>query len=385
MWTNKQHIMSRLARNNQVVHVDFGLRPLVQYLWKRLKTSPADLKDPLALLTSGGYEYRDNLYLADSYGPIIVELLSRNNRVRDFFKYDFKVDMVRRFVQKRAELDEEPILWVYHPGYADAVDRIPHQLLVYDCVDNYLAFPKYRDDADWVRRRERKLCEKADVVFTTSQELYDLKSGYNPGNTYLVHNVGDAEHFKKALDDEVTPPEKLRRLEGPVLGFVGAVSDYKLDKEWLLAAARKHPEWNLVLIGPVGRADPDTQIATLEELPNVHLLGHRPYDELPRYHKGFDVGVIPYRINDYTRSVFPIKFFEFLATGNPVVISALPALQKYLSAVRVANTAADFVQECENALEHDTEDDRRERVELAENNSWSHRIQRMFSHIGERL
>jgi glycosyltransferase involved in cell wall biosynthesis len=382
MWTNKQHIMSRLAKKHRVIHVDYGLRPLPAYAYRRLRKKPSDALHPLRMLIDGVQYRHDSLYIADSYNPVWAGVFGHGSPIRDFATFDLKTIFLKRFLKKKGITD--PIIWVYHPGYADAVERLPRKLLVYDCVDNYAAFPTYKDDPDWLLAREERLCRAADCVFTTSRELYELKSPFNPQNTHLVHNVGDAEHFKKALDPATEVAPEIRELEKPVIGFVGAVSDYKLNAEWLLAAADRHPEWNIAIVGPVGRADPSTDVRKLVDAPNIHLLGLRDYEVLPAYLKGFDVAVIPYRINEATRSVFPIKFFEFLASGTPTVISNLPALEEFYDAVRIARDKDEFIAQCEAALTQ-PDDNRQARIALAEQHSWPARIATMMGHIERKL
>jgi glycosyltransferase involved in cell wall biosynthesis len=119
-------------------------------------------------------------------------------------------------------------------------------------------------------------------------------------------------------------------------------------------------------------------------LPNIHLLGHRPYAVLPAYVKSFDVAVIPYRVNAYTRAVFPIKFFEFLGSGKPVVISDLPALAEYWDAVLVARDADEFLHCCERALV-DTEAARERRLALASKHTWETRVAELMQHVEARL
>lgn len=382
MWTNKQHIMSRLAHHHRVVYTDHGFRSLPSHLYHHLRHQPSDLLHPRRPLTEGVYRKDDSLWVASSWGPQPAYLLPVDSRIRNFVAYDLKLKFLRRFLD-RTGIDA-PIVWAYHPAFADALEKLPRKLLVYDCVDEYTAFPNYEPVADWIADKERRLCEKADLVFTTSRALYEDKKSYNPEHTHLVHNVGDAEHFKQALEAETPIADDMADLSGPVVGFVGAVSDYKLNEEWLLALARAKPEWDVVVIGPVGVSDPSTDVSAMKDADNIHLLGYRDYDDLPTYLKGFDVAAIPYRINDYTRSVFPIKFFEFLATGTPVVISALPALTEYYDAVEVAEDADDFVARCEAALA-DGEAGTDRRVELAEQNSWWSRIDEMMGLIEERL
>lgn len=383
MWTNKQHVMSRLAKDHRVIHVDWGMRPLVQYLFRRLKRSPSDVTSPWKMLSEGVYRREGELFMGDAWAPVFANLFSYENRFRDFWAFDFKVRMVRRWLDRH---DVDPIVWVYHPGYSEAVDLLDPKLLVYDCVDNYEAFPKYEDDADWIAAREERLARKADLVFTSAANLTDKLQPYNPDHTHLVHNVGDARHFKGALRDETEIPEDLQTIaeRGPVMGFVGAVSDYKLNIDWVTHAATMHPEWQMVIIGPVGLADSSTDVRALREADNIHLLGHRDYETLPGYLKGFDVGLIPYNLNEYTQSCFPIKFFEYLAAGLPVAMSALPALEAFYEPVHVADERDGFVDACEHALEQNG-DGREARVALAEKNSWEAKVAEMMEYVEERL
>lgn len=384
LWTNKQHIMSRLALHHRVIHVDYGLRPAPLYLWRRLKRRPQDLLSPLRTLTDGVTHRGGNLYTADHISPLLAGALPHGNPVRDRSTFDLKLLYLKRYLKREGITD--PIVWVYHPGYGDAVDMLPRKLLVYDCVDNYMAFPAYRDDPGWLRAREERLCRSADLVFATSQGLLNTRRAFNPDHTHLVHNVGDATHFGKARDPKLQIPQELLKIRerGPVVGFVGAVSDYKLNMRWLLHAARVRPDWQIVLIGPIGEADKNTDASEALRQPNMHLLGTRDYAHLPEYIKGFDACVIPYNINEYTEYVFPIKFFEFMATGKPLIVSKLPALNDYLGAVRWAEDEAGFVAELDAALAAPQEGTDA-RVALAEANSWDSRVNALWGHIERRL
>jgi glycosyltransferase involved in cell wall biosynthesis len=311
-----------------------------------------------------------------------MSLLSLQNGLRNHFEFAKKVRAAQRFID--AHGSREPIWWVYHPGFGAYVEQFkPRGLLVYDCVDDYSAFPAYQAHSEWLEERERALCRAADLVFTTSSTLYELRKSLNP-ETHLVHNVGDADHFKQAMDPNLAAAPEVAELEGPVIAFVGAVSDYKLNVDWMLAAALARPNWHFVIIGPVGLADPSTNVSALKKLANVHLLGVRTYAELPSYLKAADVTVIPYRINRYTESVFPIKFFEFMATGKPVVISPLPSCSDYFDSVLVADTESAFISSLDEALTMG-DNGRDQRVALAEANSWPKRIGSILSQINRKL
>ena len=382
MWTNKQHIMSRLAREHVVYYVSFGPKPLPALLKSKarhggLPWSPvAALRDPVVYDASG-------VTVLEFHSPRAFVRGKPASHPRSIHaNFDLRRKLLARYLARRGIRDA--VLWVYHPGYGAAVAEIPHTLVVYDCVDEYTEFPTYKPDPAWLVEREAALCRAADVVTTTSAGLYVKKHPLNPAHTHLVHNVGDFEHFSRARADETTVPADLAALPRPVVGFVGAVSDYKLHAGWLTELARRHRGYSIALIGPVGVGDPTTDVAVLGAEPNVHLMGHRSYEALPGYVKGFDVSVIPYRINDYTTYSFPIKFFELLASGKPLVTSELPALADYYDRVRVARTADEFVAACEAALQNPDEG-RAARLALAAENTWEHRVERILVHVRRAL
>jgi len=384
MWTNKQHIMSRLAKQHRVVHMDFSVSSPLTFGARALRHDPSQLLSPRRLWKDGILPRKGagELYVGSSWGPPGLELLPQDNPVRCYFTYQEKVNVAQAWLERERITDA--IIWVYHPGFGDTVLSLPRKLLVYDCVDEYTAFPAYKNCKEWLAARERTLCERADLVFCTAPSLYERKRVLNPKGTHYVHNVGDADHFKRALDPSTVVPREVAALPKPVIGFVGAVSNYKLNIDWLLELARQRPNYHLCLIGPIGVSDPSTNVSALKALPNVHVLGTRDYAVLPEYMKGFDVAVIPYRLNEYTESVFPIKFFEYLATGKPVVVSRLPALAGFLDAVRVADDAESFIAKCDDALTNggaggDV------RVALAEANSWSSRVSDLMQLIEKKL
>jgi glycosyltransferase involved in cell wall biosynthesis len=376
MWTNKQHVMSRVAKQHRVVFVNFGGQSPFKFA-KKHGVPLSSLRKPAVR------RINDSLEVLDVWAPTWLNFLGRGHAARQWNDFERRVDAVDAWLREQGLRDV--VVWVYHPGYGASVARLPQRLVVYDCVDEYSAFPEFKGAEAWISRRERELCQLAGVVSCTAQALYDTKRALAPGRTHLVHNVGDFEHFQAAMSDATRVPADLASQRKPVVGFIGAVSDYKLNIEWLVHLARARPDWTVAVIGPTGVADPGTDVARLQALPNVQLMGHRGYAELPSYLKGFDVAVIPYRINDYTRAVFPIKFFEFMASGRPVVISALPAVERYWDATLVARTAEEFVERCEQAINADSESARERRLTLARENSWPERVRKLLSLVEQAL
>ena len=219
---------------------------------------------------------------------------------------------------------------------------------------------------------------RAAVVFATTKGLYERQLARNP-STYLVRNGADFDHFSSVTE----PARELASLPRPVLGFAGNLTSEKVDFDLLSALADSHPEWTFALVGPATR-EARPRAEALAARPNVHWLGHRPYDDLPAYVAAFDVGLIPYRATAYTRNCSPLKVFEYLAAGMPVVAAGLPELVGMEPDVVVADGARAFAVAVERALVAEPAGPERRR-ELARGNTWDARTERLLGLVKGRL
>lgn len=266
-------------------------------------------------------------------------------------------DMQQRRAARRARRAAEhvgivsPVVWVTYPGARiGGASKGACQALVYDCMDRWTDFPDSAGNArlrELVEAYEGQLLQEADVVLCSAKGLYESKAQVARGRVHLVRNGADIEHFAPAYG---AVPEDIAHLPRPMIGYVGAVAEW-VDFELIGAAARMRPEWSFVLVGPAfkGGSMGDSRAAEpLCGLPNVHLLGSRPYVDVPAYVEAFDVATIPFQLNGLTDDTNPIKVYEYLAAGVPVVSTALPEVVG-LPEVRVATGAAEFVDECEAA------------------------------------
>ena len=223
-----------------------------------------------------------------------------------------------------------PILWTYNPLTTLYLDLENFAGSVYHCVDRIQdqpGMPVARIEAN-----EQDLTEAVDVVFATSPQL---QTNHKPLNyhTLLFGNVADHRHFSRArLGDgqgRLACPEALLPVPRPRLLFMGAIDAYKLDLVLLLQLVQRNPAWTFVLIGPVGECDPSTDVGALAACPNVKLIGPVAYGDLPAWLAHADVALLPLQVNGYTRHMFPMKFFEYLSSGLPVVATAIPALEAH--------------------------------------------------------
>lgn len=351
MWARAQQFMSIFARRgNQVVYVDPPVTLLSPFKNPALRGQARDCLR----------RARENVYV---YSPPAVFPFGNVYRLVNRVNQRIIAAGLKRAL--RGAGLEPTICWTYLPGTVDL--PLPGNVtLVYDCADEHAAFPGLIDK-ETVSRMERELFARARVSMASAGELYRRKKDAAP-RLAVVPNGADVEHFKRALEPDLAVPVEVSSLPGPVVGYIGAVSAW-LDQEMLAAAARAHPEWSVVLVGPV-----DAGVAVLEALPNVHLLGHRDYSILPAYLKGFDAAVIPFKVDVLTRGVNPVKLYEYLAAGKPVVSSDLPEVRPFVPAVAVARDPAEFVVKLEEELAADSPEKAAARLRLAGEHSWEARI-----------
>ena len=264
---------------------------------------------------------------------------------------------------QRAILDEwlaaeritDYVLWYYTPMALAFSRHLQPQAVIYDCMDELAAF---KGAPAVLREREGELMEWASVVFTGGQSLYESKR-HAHSNIHPFPSSVDVAHFGKARRTIAAPPDQAD-IPAPRLGFFGVI-DERMDLDLVAGVAAARPDWHLVMIGPVVKIDP----AALPTAPNIHYLGAKSYDELPRYLSGWDVALLPFARNEATRFISPTKTPEYMAAGRPVVSTSIrdvvrPYGQQGL--VRIADDPASFVAACtaamtENPRERNTEAD----------------------------
>ncbi len=363
-WTNKQHVAVELARRgHRVLYIDsLGLR--------RPSASSQDFGRIVRRLLRGlrpPRRVRERLWV---WSPIVIPL-QRYPLVRALNRLSLVAGLAlwSRWLHLRHDL-----LWTYNPMTMRLFPTKGFGSVVYHCVDEIGA--QRGMPAREIGEAERQLLAAANYCFVTAEHLLETRRGLCPSVHYFP-NVADFAHFAQAREPHVQVPEDLARLPAPRIGFVGAISDQKVDLVLLRRLAESHPEWSIALIGKVGEGDPWTNIEPLRGLDNLHLLGPKPYAALPAYLKGFDVAILPSAINAYTRAMFPMKFFEYLAAGCPVVSTALPALRQFEGVACLAATSEEFIACIERALEGDGPA-LAKRLAAAREHTYEHRTARMM-------
>lgn len=355
LWTNKQHLMSRLAENGvRVLYVDsLGLRrprlggPDATRMLRRLATwrpvarcvAPNLLRDTPLVLPAA----RSRTTVA------LNRLLLRARTRRNLYVHRLK----------------RPVLWTYVPSATHIFDRSRFSALVYHCVDDLAAYPGI--DAALFRDAERALLKQADVAIASSRPLELHLKRLGARRVLYWPNPADTDALSGCS-------ARAPQVEPPVAGFIGALAEHKLDVDLVRAVARSLPGWRFELVGPVGLGLASSTFRGERFPENVSILPPVKPFQLPETLARFTVGIIPYSRNAYTASVFPLKVFEYLATGMPVVSTALPSLVDEVKYVEFANDPIEFADALRRVLQTAREE-RLARIEYAREFSWTSRTE----------
>ncbi|MBQ7255347.1 MAG: glycosyltransferase [Oscillospiraceae bacterium] len=356
--TRKQQVMSRIE-DAEILYFD----PSVTYL-APLKDKAA--KKQLSAYRKEGVHPQENITVYAL--PPVLPFFSR-------FRWINRINQrkIARFVSKKMREHgfENATLWVYSPVTCDCVDRIDHSALVYDCVDRHSAYGGQMSPAV-VDRMEEDLAKKCDFVFATAIGLADRLEQFNR-KTRFIPNGANFERFSQAAEAMPCPAD-MADIPQPIFGFVGALQPC-IEYGYVSEAAKAHPEWSFVFIGA---EKPGADLLDLKTLPNVHFLGLKPNEELPKYISNFSACLNLFAAGDLSKDVSPLKFYEYLATGKPVVSTPQPdQILQFAPLIEIASSPAAFIDACADALQ-DTDETRKQlRIEEGRKSSWDARVAQM--------
>lgn len=356
IWTRKQQVLSRLHPSNRILYVEPPGTLISPFkdpcFWGKWRPWGRWVGRP-----------RENIYVFQP--PFVLpfgNVYSWVGKLNQYWLGAWVNQALRRLEIKR------PILWTYLPGTATVARLIEHAVLVYDCVDEHGAYKGLVSDRTmW--KLEAELLRMADLAFVTAPGLYQRRKDL-ARRIYYLPNAADVGHFNKACDPDTPVPEEVERLPRPRLCFVGVIQEW-VDTELLARVARERPEWSLVLIGPVA---PGVALHGLDKMPNVFFLGRKSKEVLPGYLKGCEVCLNVFRASALTANVSPLKFYEYLASGRPVVSTEMPAVREFADVIETAADARGFIAAVEKALAGENAERREKRLARAREHSWEARV-----------
>lgn len=355
--TNQQHLLARAADRNKILFVEsLGLR--------RPQLASKDLRRIARRLGRAASPMRE-VEGVHVLSPLVLPLHS-NEAVRRL-----NTQLLRRYVGYgiRSLGMHDPVLWSFVPQAEVLIDSLRPSKVLYYIDDDHAA--KEGIDAESFLSAEARFARRADVVMASAPELVTRMQKLSK-NVHYAPNVADTRMFSSALSPGPVDAE-LDRCPRPRIVFVGAILAAKIDLDLVVAMARLRPDWTFAFVGPIGPGDPHTNVDALRGESNIRLLGPRPYEQLPAVLRGADAAIVPYHLEGEMRSVFPMKTYEYLAAGLPVVSTPMVTLQDVPEIIK-ASGPEQFVQKLAEAMQADSPADRERRSADAQAHSWESRL-----------
>ncbi len=326
LWQSRHQILTRLARYFRVVWMS------PSHAWRdTLHEVKVKAQGNAEAPTSPGLSiYEPELWLPKFYGPPWLRDLT------------YQIRLKRAYSLLQRQGCKQLILYVWRPQFAPALSVIPHDLSCYHIVDDY-AF----SDVDLpLAEAERQIISGVDQVFIHSPALLE-KKGHLNANTMFVPNGVDYRAYAQAVQE----PADLSPIPHPRIGYTGWLKK-QLDWPLLLELTERHPEWSFVFVGVRNTSHPEI-VASIDRLArrrNVHFLGAKPYHELAGYPQHFDVCLMPYRDDDYTKYIYPLKLHEYLASGRPAVGTRIRSLEAFTHVISLPHTSQEWSDAIASAL-----------------------------------
>lgn len=361
-WSAPQRIASRLVPQNRVLYVNQPhsfLYPLVAHrrpyegalrgnTLKEISQNLWVYQLPFCFLPYGGLPF--------SLARVLYGLNSR------WMAYH-----IRRVLD--ALHFEDVIVWNTSPLHAGAVAYLPHAFHLHDIADEWVNYIRNRGGRRLIEWIEDRLYAEVSLIFVGSDAMAEKRLGRHP-HIHVVHYGVDYDAYARA-PEEVSEPTDLRGISQPRIGFVGVMDAERFDVEAVERLAQERPEYSVVLVGP---AKPGVDIDRLTRCENLFWLGPKPPQAVPQYTAYLDALLIPYRLNEATRYIYPLKLQEYLATGKPVISTPLPAVRPYADVVYIVEDVALFSDTVDRALREDNPERAKARREVARANTWEAKV-----------
>lgn len=358
----RQYLSEELARQgNRVLFVES------QYTFSKFIKKPSLSR--LFRFLRGPRRLAEDLYLLATFpflpGGEFSGFLSRTN-------WNIERTFLRNAMKRLGF--RNPLLWMFAYNARPLIGKLGESLSIYFCNDAFSLLVDSKTLQQRVAALEQDLLKEVDVVFTVSDKLSQEKSQFHPSVHTIYHGV-DIRLFQQSISmPGATRPADLPA-KSPIIGYSGVIR-YMLDLEMIGFVADRQPGWSIVLVGPVteSRADFYSQIEELKRRPNVHFLGSKRPEELPPYINAFDVCLLPYvqgEVSTYYSA--PLKFYEYLAAGKPVVSTVGPR-QYDRDIVLNCVTKEEMLAAIHEALSKNSPALAAKRKTLANDNSWERRV-----------
>ena len=348
------------SRVNKVIYFEPAYS--ISYLLRK----PASLWKKVLGISRSKQKIGENLFVFRS--PPILPFGSRSHIVNCINQFLILL-LIKIFIKDFKEKDNL-CLWISDAIHYPLIKWLRPKISVYDCTDAII-FQRFKEQNFHDELRHRTIRDSS-VSFFTSQ-LYFKEGRKYSDNCHYVPNGVDIKNFKKKY---YRVPREMRNIKKPILGFVGTLDWRIIDRNIIKEILTKKPRVSLVFIGPIM-----DNFSKFKNEHNVFLLGKKDHREIPDFINKFDIALIPYRLTENMKFVYPVKLHEYLILGKPVVSTNLPEVMQFSDVIYIARNQREFVEKIDEALEEKDGSRKKERIETALTNTWDHRLEKIGSEL----
>lgn len=268
-------------------------------------------------------------------------------------------------IKRQYEISNDAIIYINMPYWWNIISHVisDENHIIYDCIDECHVYSRNNRILQIMQRAEEHLVYRANTVLATASELYERIVRLKKNDVHLISNGVDTHRFIKS---QYIVPSDMEHLLGPIFGFVGALF-YWIDYKAFEMIARTFPDASVVLIGPTNLPEIDELV---QNYSNIHYLGPKPYAEIPDYIQAFDICLNPFKIDEIGNSVNPLKLYEYLALGKPVISSATKEMINFEEYIYLYKNEQELINICQQAILEKNQNFFSKRIEFAQENSW---------------
>lgn len=348
--------------------INFGWQRKVKYFYRNI--------------LRGAYACDLNKTICNSGETRFGDLTSRCYQVSNKVFIYSSVDGIKKVskelakIKTRLEMDNV-VIWSYNPligNLKEIKEAVGAEQIIFDAVDDWSKHSAHKKRKAILEKSYQQINKEADIIFTVSQELKNGLFGKRE-NVYWIPNGVEVEKF--STWDEKDIPLELQKIKKPIIGYIGVIQD-RFDLELVKYLAQKNQDKSFVFIGWLWKGLDEQINREFANLENVHFLGRKTYDEAVAYLNTFDLGIIPHKVNEFTSSMNPLKMYEYLACGKPVVSTAIAGVADFGEFIKIAKNKEEFNEFINTELLNDNLDLKQKRIKLASENSWENRVEKMM-------
>lgn len=356
----------------KIVSVDFlpvGFKQAASHYVKNILSEPKNHEMIYGDMTSACWQRSDKLYVYSTIDSLFSnEIVGRELR------------RVERILNLK-----NIVFWSYNPMFINFIGKLNEKLFVFDTVDNWAEHPNY---LKMIKKKKllanyKVIAEKADVIFTVSEAMVDFfKELGRTKDIHWIPNGVDYDHFNDP--EKIKQENKLSDFTKPIIGYLGTIEE-RVDIDLIVKIAKKHTDKEVALCGPIWPAIKDELESKIKGISNIHTFGRINFNDAPSYLNKFNVAIIPHKLNKFVESMNPMKMYDYLACGKPVVATKGAGIDMFKDHIYIVKSEDEFISNIDKALLEDSPEKRKARREAVRKHSWRERTDKMTEIVYKKL